>query len=384
MMKKTKQPCFSNCTEFMIWQDVNCLECKKATWYNERLGRYPQYKCAVQKQIEGQAVGIEEVSQRTYDAAHKARCPFFKSKKEEKPKEEVLDFSKGESFCNDLPLFKDAEKQPETTPVTTEKPKEEATPVEHPDAVLLKMAMESGVDYNALKDAERRMFETIVSKAELPPVFRECRFKKQVKNDVHTMLETFTWKESMMIAFVPLVISHIAWVYAWKVLDYCKEHRIPETLKLSRAVKHVRDEYIQSIAKDLDAAHIRRVEQQTEQFIQLYDKDFTILWWGVNAQYKRQFPKDTLISMKTDAFIAVLMCRFLIQHNKRMDKIIAAKMGQANSISNPYMDKLETCMDAYCGDQVIECDNNINLCLKVFEKNINAIEFDVEVSEPGK
>lgn len=374
MMKKTNKPCFSNGTEFMVWQDENCLQCKKATWYNERLKRYPQYRCAVQKQLEGQSIGIDEVSQRTYDAAQQPRCPFFKSKVKEKPKEDVLDFSKGKSMVNELPLFKQE-------PEKKEEPKQ---PTEHPDAALLKLAMESGIDYNALKDAERRMFETITSKAEMPPVFHEDRFKQEIKHDVHTMLETFTWKENMMIAFVPLVIAQLAFVYSDKVLEYCKERRIPETLKLSRAVKHVRQEYLSEMKKDLNAAHIRRIEEQTEQFMQLYAHDFTILWWCVNGQYKRQFPDDTLKEMKTDAFISVLMCRFLVEHNKRMDKIIAAKMGQANSIKNPYIDKLETCMDAYYGNQVIECDANIKACMKILEKNINEIEFDVDDEEPGK
>ena len=45
------------------------------------------------------------------------------------------------------------------------------------------------------------------------------------------------------------------------------------------------------------------------------------------------------------------------------------------------MDKLETCMDAYCGNQVIECNDNINACLRILERNINEIDFNIE---PGK
>lgn len=386
MMKKTKEPCFSNGTEFMVWQDENCLQCKKAVWYNEKLDRYPQYRCAVQKQIEGQAVGIDEISQRTYEAAHQRRCPFFKSKAEEKPKEEVLDFSKGESLFNKLPLFNDIEHDrniehatAEQTPTAEPKVKQ----AEQIDTALLKLSRETGVAYDALKEAERRMFETITAKAQLPPIFQEQKFKGQVKSDVRNMLETFTWKENMMIAFVPLVISHLAWMYADKVMKYCADNRIPETIKLSRAVKHVRQEYLDSLRVDLNSAHIRRIEEQTEQFFTLYAHDFTILWWCVNGMYKKQFPDCDLKDMKTDAFIGVLMCRFLVEHNKRMDKVIQAKMGNGQSIKNPYMDKLETCLDAYCGNQVIECDDNINACMKILEKNINEIDFEVEDKEPG-
>lgn len=202
-------------------------------------------------------------------------------------------------------------------------------------------------------------------------------FKESVRHDTDWMMKTFTFNENMMIAFVPLVISHLAWMYADKVMKYCAEHKISETVKLSRAVKHVRQEYVDSLKKDLDARHIQRIEKQTEEFFKEYTSDFTIFWYCVNSQYKKQFPGDIYKDMKTDAFLGVLMCRFLVDHNKRMDKIIESKMGFAQSIKNPYMDKLETCLDAYCGNQVIECDTNIKACLKVLEKNINEIDFEI-------
>lgn len=343
----------------MVWQDENCCQCKKAVWYNEKLDRYPQYRCAVQKQIEGQAVGIDEISQRTYDAAHQRRCPFFKSKVE-KTKEEVLDFSKGESLFNETAVFNQIEQAPEIEHGHEEKP----TPEE-------------------LKAAEKRMYDTIFEKEivnninGLSPMMTEKQFKESVRHDTDWMMKTFTFNENMMIAFVPLVISHLAWVYAEKVMKYCAEHKIPETVKLSRAVKHVRQEYVDSLKNDLDARHIQHIEKQTEEFFKEYTSDFTIFWYCVNSQYKKQFPGDIYKDMKTDAFLGVLMCRFLVDHNKRMDKIIEAKMGFAQSIKNPYMDKLETCLDAYCGNQVIECDTNIKACLKVLEKNINEIDFEI-------
>lgn len=336
-MKTTTKPCFNSSTEFMIWQERNCCQCKKAIWYNERLGRYPQYRCAVQRQLEEQVGGIEEVSQRTYAATQQASCPFLRPKKKEKTSAEVLSFSKGKSLAGN-----------------------------------------TGAELNKLKNVERPMIEAAKEKETLPPKSIEDRFKAEIQDGVHRMLETFTWKENMMIAFVPLVIAHLAWIYSDKVLEYCKEHRIQETLKLSRAVRHIRKEYLSEIKKDLNTAHICHIEQQTEQFLQLYANDFAILWWCVNGLYKKQYPADPLKGMKTDAFISVLMCRFLVSHNKRMNKVISAKMDCDNTLSNPYIDKLETCMDAYCGDQVIECDANINACLKILEKNINAIEFDIE------
>lgn len=288
-------------------------------------------------------------------------CPFIKPKEQESaPGDEILDFSKGESMFNETAVFNQIEQAPEIEHGHEEKP----TPEE-------------------LKAAEKRMYDTIFEKEivnninGLSPMMTEKQFKESVRHDTDWMMKTFTFNENMMIAFVPLVISHLAWVYAEKVMKYCAEHKIPETVKLSRAVKHVRQEYVDSLKNDLDARHIQHIEKQTEEFFKEYTSDFTIFWYCVNSQYKKQFPGDIYKDMKTDAFLGVLMCRFLVDHNKRMDKIIEAKMGFAQSIKNLYMDKLETCLDAYCGNQVIECDTNIKACLKVLEKNINEIDFEI-------
>ena len=147
-------------------------------------------------------------------------------------------------------------------------------------------------------------------------------------------------------------------------------------------MKHVWNEYQDSLKKDLDARHIERINKQTEQFQNLYANDFTILWYCVDSEYKKEYPDDDLRNMHVDAFVSILMCRFLVDHNKRMDKIIEAKMGFAQSIKNPYIDKLETCMDAYCGNYTIKNTPNIDACLRILQKNINDIDFEVDDSEP--
>ena len=373
-MKTTSERIFANDIKMSYWQQDNCMRCAKAVWYNTQLGRCPKYKCALQRDMEAQATGDMEINERSFNACHNAKtCPFIKQKEQESaPGDEILDFSKGESMLNETTVFNKIEQAPEIEHGHEEKPMAAPeAPKEHKPTP------------EELKAAEKRMYDTIFEKEimnninGLSPMMTEKQFKESVRHDTDWMMKTFTFNENMMIAFVPLVISHLAWVYADKVMKYCAEHKIPETVKLSRAVKHVRQEYVDSLKKDLDARHIQHIEKQTEEFFKEYTSDFTIFWYCVNSQYKKQFPGDIYKDMKTDAFLGVLMCRFLVDHNKRMDKIIEAKMGFAQSIKNPYMDKLETCLDAYCGNQVIECDTNIKACLKVLEKNINEIDFEI-------
>lgn len=382
-MTSTSKPCFRSDKELMIWQENNCLQCTKAVWYNQRLKKMPQYHCAIQKQIEAQAIGEMEINERTYDATRTNVCPMLKRQKNEAEQtEEILDFSKGESLVMNVPLSEEkASTKEDNAPIA--EVKEEKTDItpkadKNSDAILMKISMETGMNYDALKEAERRMYEAIESGEAMSPIMKEMKFKKEVKGDVEKMLKTFTWTENMMIAFVPLVISNLAWIYTEKVLRYCADHKIPQTIKLARATKHIREEYIDVLKKDLDARHIERIYEQTKHFQEVYAHDFAILWFCIDAAILAKYPDVKYREMRDDAYVALLMCRYLVEHNKRMDKIIEAKMGGSQSIQDPNMVKLRTVLEAYCGDCVIENTPNMDACMRILQKNLDAIEFDVD------
>lgn len=327
----------------------------------------PQYRCAVQQQIEGQQMGESEVNQRTFDAVQGKQCQFFVAKVEQP---EILDFSKGECV-----VVKD-EPKPEPP---QEQHKETPTPTVH-DATLLRMSMEKNIPIEELEAAEKRMFEAIAKKGALPPmVSREMDFKQQVKDETRQMLETFTWDENMMIAFVPLIISKVAWVYAEKVLAYCAEHRISEYKKLGRVVKMLRQEYIDTLCKDLDRRHVRHIETQTEQFMDEINHHLTILWLQANTYIKNAAGYDmTHDTMRTDAMVAILMVRYLKAHDNKMNAIIEAKMGHSESITNPQMVDLEGLMKAYLPKGfVVGTNYQLDLCAKIFENSLAKIEFDI-------
>lgn len=282
-MKTTDERIFAKDTEMMFWQQDNCTQCAKAVWYNARLGRCPKHNCALQRDMEAQAGGKMEINERSFRVLHGVkRCPLFKPKDtrpDDSPVYDAHDFAKGKQMV-----------MPDEAPKPKEEPKPQ--PVQKTDSPTPE----------EIKAAEERMLKTIWDKSIAPNIgeairtpamwnnrplpMTERQFKNLVADNTERMLETFTWEENMMIAFVPLVISHLAWVYADKVMKYCAEHKIPETVKLSRAVKHVRQEYVDSLKKDLDARHIQHIEKQTEEFFKEYTSDFTIFWHCVNSQYK--------------------------------------------------------------------------------------------------
>lgn len=88
MAKTTTKHCFSCGTDFMVWQTNNCEKCVKAVWYNEKTDSYPQYRCAIQGQLEGQLIGLYEISERTYNATQQKDCPYKKTERTKRPKKD--------------------------------------------------------------------------------------------------------------------------------------------------------------------------------------------------------------------------------------------------------------------------------------------------------
>ena len=145
-------------------------------------------------------------------------------------------------------------------------------PIEQPKQEAPKKEVTQTFSDAEIKAAEKRMFDTIWNNEIAPNVgnaiknvqasMSEARFKELARRDAQTMLDTFTWEENMMIAFVPLIISKVAWVYAEKALKYCADNRISEFKKLGRSIKELRQKYLDVLRLDLDFTHIHRVNHK--------------------------------------------------------------------------------------------------------------------------
>lgn len=210
---------------------------------------------------------------------------------------------------------------------------------------------------------------------------QEAEFRKNVKYGTDKMLQEFSFKEQMSVSFLPLIIENLAWFYADKVLEQAARDRIELLKKLGRAVKHVKQVYYEELKKDLNYRHLKTIESISRQFREKFDYHFTIFWFTCNREFKRTMPNYPYIDMRTDAIVALLMIRFLREHNRKMDGLIAQKLGHCeHSVMKPAIDKLENCMDAYAGEMgKYDFQNkDITLCINILRNNLEKIEFQLD------
>lgn len=207
----------------------------------------------------------------------------------------------------------------------------------------------------------------------------EKQFKEQVHNDALAMLETFTFKENMLMAYVPLIITEVAWHYALKVVNEAAQNRISDFKRLSRKVKSLRENYLQNCTKDLTKQDIERIIESAKAFINSCGNDFSIMFYSVNNELKKKWPDCHYLDIRTDACIAQSMIKLLFLHNERMDKLVERKLGgKMPSYRNPINEALLDCMRQYAFPAQVEFTGNMRLSMQIIHKKFNAIDFVVK------
>lgn len=208
----------------------------------------------------------------------------------------------------------------------------------------------------------------------------EREFREGVRKDTEKMMNSFTQREHIQMAFIPLIFADLAFDYADKCRRYAADQRIEILKKLGRAYDEVKRSYFDSVSKDLDRTHQRNVEQEMARFKEEYRKDFTILWFSVNSEFKKKMPDYPYSDMRTDAICGMLMVDLLYQNNTHMDEVIAERLGEKRqSIHDPKIDALRSILDAYAGEvgQFDYKNENVELAKNIILRRVNEIEFNI-------
>lgn len=207
---------------------------------------------------------------------------------------------------------------------------------------------------------------------------KERLFKQQVAEDTKRLCEAFSFEEHAKIAFAPLVIAHIAWVWADYALKESAEKRIEEVKKLSRAVRQLRETYERTIRKDLDYIHFRRIQEQAQMFLEEYRFDFQRLYFSTFNDINFQHIKAPHNKLRTLAFIGLQVCKFLHDYENEMLELIKSRTGYGREGHLPCMGELEACFDAYIGNYPVKPTQNTDISLRVLRKNLDSIKFQLD------
>ena len=206
------------------------------------------------------------------------------------------------------------------------------------------------------------------------------------RNEAKEMREKLTEQEQMQIAFVPLVLIEFAWHYALKAMELAGRDKVGVLKKLTKVMRRLREKQLNDWRKDLDETRMRHLREQTEKALNAIAYDLQILYFSVNAEFKKTAPEYPYDEMRTYAIISSLFVDLYEAHNRKSDDILRRKLVRPQmrgTITPMTVTALRDGMNAFSGTSQTfnRKATNITTAMKVIENRIAQAEFEIYKDE---
>ena len=174
-------------------------------------------------------------------------------------------------------------------------------------------------------------------------------------------------KAQLRTIFIPLTAAEIIWDYVDKVLRYCADNRISQTIKLSRAVKSLRSAYNDDIGRSLDRAHQEVVRKACDEFKRRFSYDLTVMFCTIANELNHKYVGQGVIheEMRVNALGSIMLLRAL--------------RSVPGVVSLPKLKSLDEIMDAYVAPYELDLTANVDNCQKILARRLAEVP-EIEVN----
>lgn len=205
---------------------------------------------------------------------------------------------------------------------------------------------------------------------------KEAAFRNGCKENVQKMMQAFTFDEHMSIAFTPHVIIDTIWYFVDKVQAYCRDHRISEVKKLSRAINELRKRYRQELRKDLSQKHLDQIHEKSVHWRELNAHHMAIMFFAMGNTLLKEYKSQDYLDCMNWAYCAMKLCKLGESYNDGINKMIRERLGEAKDVPPHWiLDKLYAVMDAYLPGGFKVDDTQVDMCMCIFRNNLKQLKY---------
>lgn len=205
---------------------------------------------------------------------------------------------------------------------------------------------------------------------------------KQVQQEL--LSSKYSVNELAHQVIMPIVIYNIAIVYVEKLLKELAEKRIPDTIKLSRTMKMLIQEWRDMLDKHQDKGTVNLLDDVLDAFMASYYNDAIKFFHSVNNAIKRENREFPYKDASTYAVIALQILNYANDFlNGISSEVKGVINGKREYITSPKMDELmsciKSCVDAGAGNIKIEKilqDECVKLNIGVLHNSLKKITFE--------
>lgn len=205
--------------------------------------------------------------------------------------------------------------------------------------------------------------------------YKDNFVKEQERKQDKEIQSKFTDRERSQMAYTPYLYAELAWHYANKAINLSVERRVDGLKKVTRTVKSLRNDFICELKKKISQPVIDAAQEKVKKAIEDNYVDFFKMEMTVQNELNFQHLRVKDDDIKTYAYISMLC----YEAQRRVDisnaRLIEKRLGGVADVveSFRYMRELYDCMKVYVGDCKVQNTANINIAIKVLEKNIGSL-----------
>lgn len=212
----------------------------------------------------------------------------------------------------------------------------------------------------------------------------EERRERETRRERELVRGALTLQEKARVAIVPVMVDFMALRFASVAAEKAASYRLAMMKRVTREVRALMAEYERAMSAGVERGTLDLIRGHAERFMEEYRKDFTVLYFSVNQEFKRKCPACPYDDLRTAAIMAKLLLRLSERYGREAFKAVARAIGKSKIPARlPLMGELERCMDAYAAEmgRFDYGEKNVTLAMRVIENRVNGIEFGVEGEE---
>lgn len=207
-----------------------------------------------------------------------------------------------------------------------------------------------------------------------------------MNKDLKSMLDSFTFDEHMRICFTPNMIIDTVLYYSDKVQNWCRDHRVPDTIKLSRRLNDIKANWYYELRLNLDQKSIDYIKIKSEEWRGLMSIHLTQLFYTMNNALLKVYQSQEYLEVINNALTAIMMIQVAKQYNRDMNYLIQQRLPDWRRHVSPHhkmLDAIGAIMLAYIPGEGSPLDeipeywrNNLQTSVKIFMQQLKSISYE--------
>lgn len=209
---------------------------------------------------------------------------------------------------------------------------------------------------------------------------------KYVPMSFDECLDKFGIEESVVMNFVPQMLTSLALEQAMELVNYCRDNRLGEYKRHTREIRNCFEEYNRELAKNYGRSW-KAYQYYMKQLHETVDVDLFKCWCTFTNEAARQYIGHPHKEIPARIAMVRMMLNFVDEYNKNVDKMISERMKtHIKSRRDPYCLMIQLlCTDiAETFGQEMEITENMNICVKVLANRCHSVSLSIVAEEDAE